>query len=308
MRRLRRLECGLLRGFTLIELLVVIAIIAILASILFPVFSQAREKARASTCTSNWKNLTLSMNMYSQDYDECMVPLMTSPASFFVFYDPDAGDYVWPELVDPYVKNWQIHRCPSDPDQVDSVLNESWCFRDSNGTWYYCWGIKTDAGYNHVYLSPMNSPAKSIGVPQAIIANPANTLMIVDSTWYHTPSGDADGGGNWFVDPPRPTGCGDNWSCAWWFGGWRVPAVPSSGDYWIKYGGTWPRHHYENLWGRIPPENFPHHNGRMNVGFVGGNVKALQISDLLRGTTFIGNTYPYFAIADFVAYIWDRRA
>src|SRR5215207_2591903 len=58
------------RGFTLIELLVVIAIIAILAAILFPVFAQAREKARSASCLSNIKQLGLTLQMYAQDYDE----------------------------------------------------------------------------------------------------------------------------------------------------------------------------------------------------------------------------------------------
>ncbi len=61
-------------AFTLIELLVVIAIIAILAAILFPVFAQAREKARAISCVSNLKQLTLALLMYVQDYDEMFVP------------------------------------------------------------------------------------------------------------------------------------------------------------------------------------------------------------------------------------------
>src|SRR5205809_5026895 len=58
------------RAFTLIELLVVIAIIAILAAILFPVFAQAREKARQTSCTSNCKQLVTGIMMYAQDHDE----------------------------------------------------------------------------------------------------------------------------------------------------------------------------------------------------------------------------------------------
>src|SRR5881296_1738464 len=57
-------------GFTLIELLVVIAIIAILAAILFPVFAQAREKARQTACLSNEKQMGTAVQMYAQDYDE----------------------------------------------------------------------------------------------------------------------------------------------------------------------------------------------------------------------------------------------
>ena len=66
-------------GFTLIELLVVIAIIAILAAILFPVFGQAREKARQTACFNNLKQIGLAYQMYAQDYDEAIVPGVVSP-------------------------------------------------------------------------------------------------------------------------------------------------------------------------------------------------------------------------------------
>ncbi|MCS6950457.1 MAG: prepilin-type N-terminal cleavage/methylation domain-containing protein [bacterium] len=90
------------RGFTLIELLVVIAIIAILAAILFPVFAQARAKARQTQCLSNIKNMALAALMYIQDYDDMCVP-----AQWWDPFNP------WPVLVRPYNKNWQIHWCPS---------------------------------------------------------------------------------------------------------------------------------------------------------------------------------------------------
>lgn len=116
------------RAFTLIELLVVIAIIAILAAILFPVFAQAREKARSTSCLSNVKQLGLGMMMYSQDYDE-LYPLAVAtygttywlsgysfPAGWDNPVDPVwelASSVTWSNSVQPYVKNQNILSCPS---------------------------------------------------------------------------------------------------------------------------------------------------------------------------------------------------
>ena len=96
-------------GFTLIELLVVIAIIAILAAILFPVFAQAREKARQTSCLSNIKQVGLAVLMYVQDYDESY-PV----TNIYDFATPLGKQSGWSGRVIPYIKSTQLMWCPSD--------------------------------------------------------------------------------------------------------------------------------------------------------------------------------------------------
>jgi prepilin-type N-terminal cleavage/methylation domain-containing protein/prepilin-type processing-associated H-X9-DG protein len=116
------------RAFTLIELLVVIAIIAILAAILFPVFAQAREKARQTSCLSNCKQIGLGLMMYTQDYDEVLagnayelpnnVTYGDAGAANltdigFMDTDPTKVNRNWARDLMPYVKNKQVYACPN---------------------------------------------------------------------------------------------------------------------------------------------------------------------------------------------------
>jgi prepilin-type N-terminal cleavage/methylation domain-containing protein/prepilin-type processing-associated H-X9-DG protein len=103
------------RAFTLIELLVVIAIIAILAAILFPVFAQAREKARQSACLSNCNQIGKGLMMYAQDYDERLPKAWYGPpgsATNQPYGTP--GHHKWMDALYPYVKNQGVFTCPSD--------------------------------------------------------------------------------------------------------------------------------------------------------------------------------------------------
>jgi len=152
------------KGFTLIELLVVIAIIAILAAILFPVFARAREKARQTSCLSNLKQLSLSMLMYVQDYDE-RFPVAWRYVAGYVPPGYNATNYVtWADLIMPYVRNDQIFQCAT-------IQFEQW--QMAYGTfpfaYYYNMAWNTYGGADYL-------PGNSLGG----IGHPATTIMLAD--------------------------------------------------------------------------------------------------------------------------------
>lgn len=169
------------RGFTLIELLVVIAIIAILAAILFPVFAQARAKARQASNLSNLKQIGLAVLMYVQDYDETMVPylvprvgggtvwwhgvtLPTSPLT----YRCEEG------LIQPYMKNVQIQDCPVGKD-IPTPFN--W----TGGNLVPAYGTN-----QLVFVQP--TVANPVTVSLAQFTEPASTMLLLDAVNAVNPS------------------------------------------------------------------------------------------------------------------------
>ncbi len=181
------------RGFTLIELLVVIAIIAILAAILFPVFAQARAKARQTGCLSNMKQLGMGVQMYAQDWDEHMLYArsfgrmwsLVEKRSWGNGKNGERTDNVeMPDLLAPYTKNVDVFFCPSvNRDMVWNLWNNSprntMSFREAGTSFFFNWLSAQGTCPRHV-----QGHLKQFLMPLAQIHAPAEAMLMWDMPFY----------------------------------------------------------------------------------------------------------------------------
>jgi len=273
------------RGFTLIELLVVIAIIAILAAILFPVFATAREKARQSQCISNAKQIGTAVFMYNQDYDEIM-PL------FFRNYGA-AGRDSWASLVQPYVKNWALFRCPNMADATSGGTS-IWTSANKNnlciwpGYGYNVYGMNFD---NSTTCATFDTNNRS-GPPTALalIARPAGIVLAAGASLE--PGSGSFAGANslypthgGYMAVEAPAGETDPTGCTWSNGAW------GQGSYMGPYGGfDQPRH--QNQGGTLV--------------FCDGHTKFTTAGQAAAGTSWnVNATNTDIVITDRTKYMWN---
>lgn len=263
------------RGFTLIELLVVIAIIALLAAILFPVFAQAREKARAASCLSNLKQMGLGLLQYSQDYDEWMPPAWIGYSSNPAVSIPFPGVARWMDVEQPYVKNTQIFTCTdSNTKYVPVPAGKKVTDTDpATGQQYYT----ENGGYamNVTYFGDPKAHPPTPVPDQAWAGNATRTLADIPD-----PVGTA-----YLFDFKNNPG---SFQCVWAGGPgswWPQPPIDNSVDPPTLGAGGW---------------LVALHQRRLNVEFCDGHVKSTDLGYLTQkaSTGITAGYYCHFTIED----------
>lgn len=280
-------------GFTLIELLTVAAIVLVLAAVTFPVFRSSVESAHKTVCVSNFRQAYMATFLYMEDYSETFMPINYQPAGEAT----SKNDRTWVQMILPYTSSYTIFRCPSDSGvhpKSETIFDQDLVPGDVYSR-YYTDSMRTNLGYNYLYLSPvLLDRNRWVSLPRQIssIEDPGEMLLFVDSVWDRDLAGQPVGGGNWLVIPP----------CRFYkfgntvidtFGlvnkevytrntGWVVDDRLSG----LRFGGAWARH-----------------SGRLTTVRTDGSAALVYPEQLSSGCNVQENWSGYIEKA--TEYIWD---
>jgi len=190
------------RGFTLIELLVVIAIIAILAAILFPVFAQAKEAAKKTTCLSNLKEIGVAHLLYANDSDDNYVEPYILPPYYYAAVWPNT--HTWLTDIQPYMKSKDLTKCPDNQYAKDGNYSleptafASYCYEEDP------WNTIRNAAYQPPFFLPRN--ANSIDSPADEAQTGECRYPYINLSYGASPSEATVGNFNSLRYSPGPTG------------------------------------------------------------------------------------------------------
>ena len=184
------------KGFTLIELLVVIAIIAILAAILFPVFSQAKNAAKASACLSNVKQIATGMTLYGNDHEGVMPIIRECNGPNLPACVAGRRTLGWMDLMNPYVKNLALFKCPGDGSAIVPIPSTVTPLSGAAAPLGYVFGDSEarPGGQNRSsYGRNMNLANNGLyTASESMVQYPASTILVYD---FAANSGGGIGGG-----------------------------------------------------------------------------------------------------------------
>jgi len=263
-------------AFTLTELLIVLVIVVALSLVLLPVALSAKAAGARAVCQSNLHQAYSSMELYMQDYDDHFTPVNYQPGE-----RPDpTTDRTWVQLLLPYIRSFAIFKCPGDYGfraRSDTSFDED-LVPDDTYQRYYTASLRSDIGFNAIYLSPIVKDLDNKWKPNprtgTDVGEPSKTIMFVDSLFNRDVDGSPVGGGNWVVFPP----CRYSTSPA----GNQIDtfSAPNIGQVYTGEVTGWSDQQNSGL---LYGKAWPWHAGRMNVVRADGSVSNIRPIELGNG-------------------------